>query len=67
MVQYIALYKLYLITFFQEHPDLKQKISQLIYEFTKNIENRDLQNSLINPKHLSLLDDFNESEIFAEV
>ena len=43
MVEYIALYKLYVITFFQEHPDLKQKISQLTFEFKKNIENRDLK------------------------
>ena len=36
MVQYIALYKLSLTTFFQELPDLKQKTSQLIFEFKKN-------------------------------
>ena len=65
MVQYIGLYKPYLATFFQEHPDPKQKISQLIFEFTKNIENR--YPHIINPKHLSLLDDFNESEIFMKM
>ena len=65
MVQYIALYKLYFTTFCQEHPDQKQKISQLIFEFTKNIENR--YPLIINPKHLSLLDDFNESEIFMKM